>query len=497
MKAVALLILAWLGFADSQIQCTLCGASGGYPAEPFTAISVDGGYSTCQEAYDRGVIFFATIDECTFYQNLGKYSCNCQVGATPPKQSCSLCQDGGSLPNPNYRPWPGFTCAELQSAADRNNVCRLYQTTLGPYCGCQNTVIPSGTCRLCGSKTLPQPSRITTEGISCLEREFLGSLSGICPAQRQAYAQKCCATPGSSTPQPTRRPPTRVASRQPTRRPSIRTPTRKPTTRRIPTRRPTRKQPASPSAIPPQGCFSGDMFVTSADGVRIAMKDLKVCNYIQDGANSFSRIYSFGHHDVRVRAVYLRIYTEGQHEPLELSAEHMVYGTEKQPHPASSLQVGDLLLQPSGSLVAVTNIETVYRKGAYAPFTYSGKLVVNGVVVSSYIVAVDHGVPTSQHWISHLFQVPHRLCVRLGGCAESYTEHGVSSYASGLYKVATWWMKQQVAFRALLFIPVFLLLLVLTGVEAMMMSTWTTTLIIALVSVLWFQPGCKKVVRKH
>ena len=227
------------------------------------------------------------------------------------------------------------------------------------------------------------------------------------------------------------------------------------------------------------------------------MKDLKVGDYIQDGENSVTRVYSFGHRDVKARIAYLRIHMEGQQLPLELSPAHMLYGTETDPYPAYNLHVGDLVRQPSGSLVAVTNIETVYRKGVYAPFTYSGKLVVNGVVVSAYTFAIDFGVPISQHWISHLSQVPHRLYTRLGGRAESYTEGGLSSYASGLYKITMWWMQQHIAVGALLFIPVFFGFVVMTGVESMMVNTWVTTLILVLLSCLWFQPYGKKVGGKH
>jgi hypothetical protein len=175
----------------------------------------------------------------------------------------------------------------------------------------------------------------------------------------------------------------------------------------------------------------------------------------------------------------------------------MLYGTETDPYPAYNLHVGDLVRQPSGSLVAVTNIETVYRKGVYAPFTYSGKLVVNGVVLSAYTFAIDFGVPISQHWISHLSQVPHRLYTRLGGRAESYTEGGLSSYASGLYKITMWWMQQHIAVGASTIHPCVLLICGNDWCGVHDGGIMGNDVDLILLSCPWFQPYRRSVVGKH
>jgi hypothetical protein len=53
------------------------------------------------------------------------------------------------------------------------------------------------------------------------------------------------------------------------------------------------------------------------------------------------------------------------------------------------MEVGDRLVQVSGDSTEVTNISIVRRYGAFAPFTTSGKVAVNGVVTSCYVSLQD------------------------------------------------------------------------------------------------------------
>jgi hypothetical protein len=240
------------------------------------------------------------------------------------------------------------------------------------------------------------------------------------------------------------------------------------------------------------------MITTSIGGSQVPVKNLKVGDYIKDGEESYSRVYAFGHYDDTVKAQYLQIYTayDGVRlDPLVISAEHMVFAAENIAMPAGALKVGDSLLLESGSMASVTKIKTVYRQGAFAPFTYSGKLVVNGVVSSSYI-AMDHGLPISHQWLAHLFQAPHRICTRLGGCSESYTDDGLSTYVSGLYTGAKWWMKQAITIRVLVFIPVFLVFAVIAAIEGIFVNTWTTTIFLLVASLMWLVYGQKATLKR-
>jgi hypothetical protein len=51
--------------------------------------------------------------------------------------------------------------------------------------------------------------------------------------------------------------------------------------------------------------------------------------------------------------------------------------------------VGDYLLRDSGLDDRVESIHSFQERGLYAPFTPSGKLVVNDILASSYIAILD------------------------------------------------------------------------------------------------------------
>merc|ERR1711862_310519 len=57
-----------------------------------------------------------------------------------------------------------------------------------------------------------------------------------------------------------------------------------------------------------------------------------------------------------------------------------------------SIKVGDNLRADHGTFTSVTKIQTVTRKGVYAPLTPSGSIVVNGIVASTYVSMQDHAV---------------------------------------------------------------------------------------------------------
>jgi hypothetical protein len=230
MLFATFLLLYLVSGHAKDVKCELC-SNGFVPSDPMTLIVFNGEFLSCQEVYEKGVVKVANLDECSFLKSLGKFQCVCKEkeNGNPAASACKLCQDGSSLPNPNSRPWPTFTCAEMQSNAGRNKVCKLYQGSIGPYCGCQNNEVQASTCRLCGkSNLLPHPKDKTENGVTCLEREFLASLSGSCSKSRENYAKDCC---DQDTSPPTRKPSKRAQSPKssvPTRK---RSPTKTPITR--------------------------------------------------------------------------------------------------------------------------------------------------------------------------------------------------------------------------------------------------------------------------
>jgi len=246
-------------------------------------------------------------------------------------------------------------------------------------------------------------------------------------------------------------------------------------------------------------CFSGENQVrvlststTSDDDAStfrittIAMKDLRIGDMVQSGLPpssndsemKFSRIYSFGHYSPDIKSEYLQIYTtaKNNNNPLEITKDHMVYkkkmGTQSYyyPVPASDVSIGDTVMTSNNAdttdVAMVTKIQTVIRRGAFAPFTESGTIVVSDIVASNYVSLLQ--TPTSKksamissemmHWLAHVFQAPHRILSKMTTMdKETYTQDGISNWVYHPLQLAQWYLRQPTIIMGLLAIPLLLL----------------------------------------
>eukprot|EP00548_Thalassiothrix_antarctica_P012784 CAMPEP_0194174756 /NCGR_PEP_ID=MMETSP0154-20130528/8901_1 /TAXON_ID=1049557 /ORGANISM="Thalassiothrix antarctica, Strain L6-D1" /LENGTH=508 /DNA_ID=CAMNT_0038888317 /DNA_START=95 /DNA_END=1618 /DNA_ORIENTATION=- len=176
-------------------------------------------------------------------------------------------------------------------------------------------------------------------------------------------------------------------------------------------------------------CFSGETEVTTEQHGTIPMSDLRIGDKVLSSFTSaakpiYDMVYSFGHSQPDVFAEYLKIsFEDKKSTPLEISPDHLVFepttSANPKPIPASQLKIGDEITSLTGAAV-VNKIESVTRRGAYAPFTYSGKFLVNsGLLVSSFITLqpelhfLFENSIINHHTIAHLFETPHRLIKKL------------------------------------------------------------------------------------
>jgi hypothetical protein len=196
-------------------------------------------------------------------------------------------------------------------------------------------------------------------------------------------------------------------------------------------------------------CFSGENFVEVADKGMVRMTDLRIGDFVKTGSGEFSQVYSFSHLDHEMETEYLQIFSEGLDIPLEISADHMVFVSGKVVR-ASQVKVGDLF----GSR-PVLQIQSVQRRGAYAPVTFTGDLVVSGIVASSYVAIVDGVNARILNTASHASTAFHRLVCKFDfdRCQnETYTD-GISDWIAGavnlvhrmnqhnvFVQIAAWWM---------------------------------------------------------
>eukprot|EP00547_Thalassionema_nitzschioides_P004641 CAMPEP_0194214556 /NCGR_PEP_ID=MMETSP0156-20130528/15809_1 /TAXON_ID=33649 /ORGANISM="Thalassionema nitzschioides, Strain L26-B" /LENGTH=425 /DNA_ID=CAMNT_0038942839 /DNA_START=67 /DNA_END=1341 /DNA_ORIENTATION=- len=213
--------------------------------------------------------------------------------------------------------------------------------------------------------------------------------------------------------------------------------------------------------IPPNiFCFPGTTMVHVQDRGMVEIRNVKIGDFIATTSTDdvFERVYSFGHYEpTAAKAKVLEIHTSSSKKAaLQISHAHLVFVAPGKAVPASSLAIGDRLLVSSSSesYAAITSLKTVTtsNSGLYAPFTPSGKFLVNdGIVVSSYVTLDSSTTQTMQfgwisishHWIAHLFQAPHRLvCHHFGSCPnETYTD-GISTFVHGPMKAALWILNQ-------------------------------------------------------
>jgi hypothetical protein len=121
--------------------------------------------------------------------------------------------------------------------------------------------------------------------------------------------------------------------------------------------------------------------------------------------------------DPDVEAEYLQIQGDGLKTPFEVSPDHMVFTeTALFPVRASEVKVGDMLGD-----IQVSKINTITRRGVYAPVTETGDIVVSGIRASCYS-AVHSYTPINQHVEAHAFFAFRRLmCAFNFGLCESET----------------------------------------------------------------------------
>ena len=192
------------------------------------------------------------------------------------------------------------------------------------------------------------------------------------------------------------------------------------------------------------------------------MRDLVVGDKVLTGSGTYEPVYSFGHKHDFIMATYLKIKTD-QDNPLEISPEHMVFISQDHSVPAGILKQGDTLLLSNGELTTIRSIDTIDRHGMYAPFTLSGRVVVNGIVASSYVsmqptseyllLGKSLSTPFTLQWLAHAFEAPHRLAYRLGIAQEGHTKEGVSFWVKVPMQIATWLVQQNAVVMGLLMIP--------------------------------------------
>ena len=229
---------------------------------------------------------------------------------------------------------------------------------------------------------------------------------------------------------------------------------------------------SQPNKAPPLGCFTGSNVVEVHNRGPIRMQDLKLGDEVMVGQGKYEAIYSFGHIAPETIATFLHIQTSRSH--LRLTEDHMVFTSSQKVVPASTLQVGDFLLGGTGLKDRIESIEVLQDTGLFAPFTPSGKLVVNDIMASSYVAFVDQSVlnlgwtSLNQHWLSHAALFPRRLicCHFASCCPETYNSEGIPVWVDPYVRGLSWLLSFNSVVRASLVVVMGVAATIVTALEA-------------------------------
>eukprot|EP00956_Cyclotella_meneghiniana_P000965 scaffold1137_cov55-Cyclotella_meneghiniana.AAC.7 len=196
------------------------------------------------------------------------------------------------------------------------------------------------------------------------------------------------------------------------------------------------------------GCFSLESTVFVKDKGAISIKDLRIGDMVlSNDQGDYTKYYSRGHYLEQAQAEFLRIYTESQVKPLELTYDHMIFDeADALPVPAHSIKVGDVVKTIDGPS-KVIDVRKISRKGFFNPLTVSGTILVDGIVSSTY-TAMPAFAGTDAGWgyiagykivhfqtQKHFLLAPHRvICGRFMHCDETLNEKGLTPFSGYLMK---------------------------------------------------------------
>ncbi|XP_035657690.1 sonic hedgehog protein A-like [Branchiostoma floridae] len=197
------------------------------------------------------------------------------------------------------------------------------------------------------------------------------------------------------------------------------------------------------------GCFPAESWVTRDDGNRIRMRDVrpgdKVLSMDSGGHPVFSEVLTFMDRDSRGPWVYYTIHTDDRNITVTATPSHLVFVTESRdlssPRIAkfmSDARPGEFLLTPDSDgggfrKVKIVSVTMREEKGAYAPLTVHGTVVVDNVAMSCYALIESQALA---HWVFAPFRLYYQLTSSLwdGPSHDQTLQEGVHWYPSFFYR---------------------------------------------------------------
>jgi Hint module len=176
--------------------------------------------------------------------------------------------------------------------------------------------------------------------------------------------------------------------------------------------------PAASSTPSPKAasCFPAAAKVETEAGVIKRMDQLAVGDRVRVGPSEFSTVFMFTHKlGGEDKREFVRI-DVASGDSITATAGHYLFagGSLKT---AASVRAGDSLTLATGALSTVTEVSRVLMSGLYNPQTEDGRIVVDGIVASTYTQTVHPSV-------AHALLAPLRFMYRMGALPQRGLFHG-------------------------------------------------------------------------
>lgn len=194
-------------------------------------------------------------------------------------------------------------------------------------------------------------------------------------------------------------------------------------------------------------CFPGDAKVWLASGEVAKLQDLrrgdKVLAVNELGELVYDTVYMFGHREPEAWGRFLVLTTA--HRSVAVTADHFVFcmkGGKEACLTAGSIREGDMLIVCEGlkqmhdsplMTEEVIKVSWVTKQGLFAPFTQSGRLVVDGALMSCYINVLNVNTCHALLWpLRQLYRASPAVLEAVNG---SHKQHPVPGWAKALLKL--------------------------------------------------------------
>lgn len=163
-----------------------------------------------------------------------------------------------------------------------------------------------------------------------------------------------------------------------------------------------------------EGCFAANARVALLNGSTKTMEELLIGDLVQVSPGLYSEVFVFTHRVSSGMSEFIYLYSNFSDAPLTITAGHFlpVNGDMTE---AKNARVGDTIELGKGGIAEITRLDFRKGRGMYSPQTLDGRIVVDGVVASTYTRAIEMGAAHALLTpLRYLFQIFGRTDVSFG-----------------------------------------------------------------------------------